>query len=76
MAKQSIIDNSELTNLLGSGAILQVGLDQFKLIWGPFRPVAVNLSASIDEKTIIYKPDFWDFTLTNLNPNSAFQKIG
>lgn len=72
MVKQSIIDKSELTNFLASGAILQVGLDQFKLIWGPFTPVSLDEAQISDEKTIIYQPDFWDFTEAGSKKNTAF----
>lgn len=72
MAKQSIIDKSELTNFLDCGAILQMGSDQFKLIWGPFTPQSLDLAAISDEKTIIYAPDFWDFISENKKNNLGF----
>ncbi len=58
----SIIQNSEFTNFLQSGAILQTSQDEFTLIWGPFTTFSGLEKQHLDEKTIIYKPDFWDFT--------------
>ncbi len=57
----SIIHNSDFTNFLHSGAILQTAIDQFKLIWGPFKEKDYQNLLLSDEKTIIYKPEFWDF---------------
>lgn len=57
----SIIQNSEFTNFLQSGAILQTSQDIFTLIWGPFLKLSGLDEPHSDEKTIIYKPEFWDF---------------
>ena len=58
----SIIHNSDFTNFLQSGAVLQTSEDEFTLIWGPFSKLS-DLDHSVsDEKTTIYKPEFWDFT--------------
>ncbi len=58
---QSIINNSDFTNFLQDGAVLQTELDQFKLIWGPFEYKPLDSERLLDEKTVIFKPDFWDF---------------
>lgn len=58
----SIIQNSDFTNFLQSGAVLQTSRDVFTLIWGPFTKLSGLDAANLDEKTIIYKPKFWDFT--------------
>lgn len=70
MAKQSIMNKSDLTNFLDSGAILQVGADQYKLLLGPFKPEPFDLALVSGEKTCLYKPDFWDF----LRPDQSLQK--
>lgn len=72
MAKQSIMNKSELTNFLDCGAILQVGADQYKLVWGPFTAEPFDLALVSGGKTIIYKPDFWDFTLDDHDKKTAF----
>lgn len=60
------IEISQFTNFLQSGVILQVATDQFKLIWGNFKNLVLESTAHLgqktDQKTIIYRPDFWDFT--------------
>lgn len=74
MGKQSIINISDLTSFLECGAILQVSLDQFKMIWGPFQKETLSLDAILnqqDEKTAIYSPDFWNF----INSENTTSKI-
>ncbi len=62
MGLQSIINRTEFTNFLREGALLQLSADQFKLIWGPFLPSPDKMNVSAVEKTVIFKPQFWDFT--------------
>ena len=61
MGLQSIIEKSDFTNFLQCGAILQIELYHFKLIWGPFHALTFNIDELEDQITVIYKPDFWDF---------------
>ncbi len=55
------IEISQFTNFLQSGVILQVSAEQFKLIWGEFTNYELVAATHLDQKTIIYCPDFWDF---------------
>lgn len=72
MAKQSIINETELTNFFKNGAVLQVSPNLFKLIWGPFQPQTLDIHFTSDQKTIIYKPDFWDFLETKSSIATSF----
>jgi menaquinone-specific isochorismate synthase len=65
VGKQSIINETDLTNFLESGAILQIASNQFKLVWGPFTSCPMESTHFSDEKTIIYQPNFWDFISTD-----------
>lgn len=56
------IDNSHFTNFLQAGVILQISKEQFKLIWGGFSTRELDSETVLDEKTLIYRPDFWDFS--------------
>lgn len=75
MGLQSIVDKSEFNKFLQCGALLQLSPNQFRLIWGPFKPTPFDLVASLDEKTIIYCPQFWDFLYPTKSINSAYRGI-
>ena len=59
---KSSIDISQFTNFLQAGVILQISIDHFRLIWGGFSTCELDSVTDLDEKTLIYRPDFWDFS--------------
>lgn len=56
------MDISHFTNFLQAGVILQISNEHFKLIWGGFSTCELDSETILDEKTLIYRPDFWDFS--------------
>lgn len=64
MAEQTIISIQEYSNFLQSGSLLMLDPETVKLILGPFKPITDDFdleTSNLGNKTIIFKPDFWDF---------------
>lgn len=56
-----------LASFLNEGALIQTGLDHFKLFIGPFEP-----ANDINKQQIsLYKPEFWDF-INKKNTNMVY----